>query len=568
MKLLFTRLWLLERLKPGEQQRTLWAAALIGFLGALATVGFRELISAAEILLYGQHGSLVKAAQSLPYWARIVVPCVGGALAGLLLSAGRRQQGEGLASDYMEAISLKDRSLGIGHSLIRAASSWLSVVSGSSIGREGAMVQLAAVTGTWFGNWRQLSPPRKRLMVACGAAAGITAAYNAPIAGALFIAEIVLRSIAIETLGPLIVSSVISNLTIHALFDYGPVYAMPEFRMLHLPEIGLHGALGLIMGVAAPLFLQVLDQTKKAFARLALPLPAKLALGGALVGLISVWRPEVWGNGYSVVNEILADQWPVGLLAIVLLSKVVATALTTGSGAVGGVFTPTLFVGAALGSIFGTGCHLIWPDIAPAPVYAATGMAAMLAATTFAPLMAILMIFEMTGNYQIMLPLMIASVLAYSLARLRRDRSVYSGSLGEAGKSFPGMQVKDIRRDDPPTLPHTARVGEFEHSFVHRRWQHIYVVDEQGRFLGAVSLHDIGPALRAGQLPADQVLPAEWIKRDYPRVTPEMSLAQALESFSRHPGERLPVVGATGALMGYITKNELVLLLQESFATP
>ncbi|HET8871901.1 MAG TPA: chloride channel protein, partial [Aquabacterium sp.] len=154
MKLVFTRLWLLERLKPGEQQRTLWAAALIGFLGALATVGFRELISSAELLLYGQHTSLVKAAESLPYWARIVVPSVGGALAGLLLWAGRRQ-GEGLASDYMEAISLKDRSLGIGHSVIRAASSWLSVVSGSSIGREGAMVQLAAVTGTWFGNWRQ-----------------------------------------------------------------------------------------------------------------------------------------------------------------------------------------------------------------------------------------------------------------------------------------------------------------------------------------------------------------------------------------------------------------------------
>ncbi|HZX25452.1 MAG TPA: ClcB-like voltage-gated chloride channel protein [Telluria sp.] len=559
-----TRLWLLERLVPGEQQRMLGLAAAIGILGGLATVGFRELLAASQNLLYGQHASLVRAAHALPAWERVLIPAAGGLLAGLVLLAARRFEHD-RAGDYMEAIALSDRPLGVRHSLLRALSSAASIVSGSSIGREGSMVQLAALTGSVLPVGRDMAPPRRRLMVACGGAAGIAAAYNAPIAGALFIAEIVLCSIAVETLGPLLVAAVTSSLTVHAFLGYATVYTMPAFQLLNPAEIGLHGLLGIVAGLLAPYYLGLLDAVRQGFHKLALPLPASLALGGALVGVLSVWQPEIWGNGYSIVNGILAGQWATGFLVAVLLSKVLATAITTGSGAVGGVFTPTLFVGAVLGSLFGTACHMLWPGIAPAAVYAAIGMGAMLAATTFAPLTAILIIFEMTGNYQIMLPLMLASVLAYTLTRLRRDRSVYSRSLERPPSRFATLSVGDIMRKGPPTVARGASAETVERAFVTARWQHVYMVDGSGGFAGAVSLHDLGPALRAG-LPPQEPLGAQWIKRDYPRLQPDMRLGAALERFAAHPGERLPVVDAGGRLQGYVSKTDLFLLLQESAA--
>lgn len=560
-----TRLWLLERLVPGEQQRMLGLAALIGILGGLATVGFRELLAAAQTLLYGQHAGLVRAAQALPAWERVLIPAAGGLVAGLVLLGARRYE-QNRAGDYMEAIALTERPLGVRQSLLRALSSLASIVSGSSIGREGSMVQLAALAGSVLGTGGELAPPRRRLMIACGGAAGIAAAYNAPIAGALFIAEIVLRSIAIETLGPLLVAAVMSSLTVHAFLGYATVYAMPAFQLLNPAEIALHGLLGVVAGLLAPYYLGLLDAARQGFRRLKLPLPASLALGGVLVGLLSVWRPEIWGNGYSVVNGILAGQWAPGLLIAILLCKVLATAITTGSGAVGGVFTPTLFVGAALGALFGSACHLLWPGIAPAAVYAAIGMGAMLAATTFAPLTAILIIFEMTGNYQIMLPLMLASVLAYTLTRLRRDRSIYSASVERPPSRFATLTVGQVMRRGPPAVAPGASADAVERAFVAARWQHVYVVDQAGVFEGAVSLHDLGPALRAGLAPQEP-LGAEWIKRDYPRLRPDMRLGAALESFAAHPGERLPVVDAAGRLQGYVSKTDLFLLLQESVPT-
>ncbi|MFA9439201.1 ClcB-like voltage-gated chloride channel protein [Uliginosibacterium sp. sgz301328] len=559
------KLWLLERLMPGEMQRTLWIAALIGFFGALATVAFREVVALLEHLLYGQQSGLVEAAMSLPPLVRLMVPTIGGLVAGFLLLWSRRY-GAALASDYMEAISLKDGALSTRQSLLRAASSIVTIASGASIGREGSMVQLSALVGSWIGQWRNMPAPRRRLLVACGGAAGITAAYNAPIAGALFIAEIVLRSIAVESLGPLVVASVVANITVHGFLDYGPVYHMPVFEQISRGEIALHGLLGVVAGLLSPWFLWLLESTRAAFRRLPWPLPARLALGGVIVGLISVWRPEVWGNGYSVVNGILANQWMWQAVLLILVSKVFATAATTGSGAVGGVFTPTLFVGAALGFLFGEAAHGLWPELAPSPVFAAIGMAAFLSGTTHAPLTAILMIFEMTGSYGIMLPLMLASVLAYFVSRLQRERSVYSDALKpDRASAFAYQQAASVLRHDPPTVGVDATLAECEQAFVASRWQHVYVTDGEGRFVGAVSLHDLGPLLRAGSDP-QQAIPVNLLLRGYPRVRPDMSLGSALGVFASHPGERLPVVDALGMLQGYVSKTDLLLMLQEGVA--
>ena len=214
---------LLQRLRPTDWQRTLASAALIGVTGGLATLAFREVLVLTETWLYGTGGGLVRAAESLVWWKRMAAPAIGGVLAGAVLLLAARRKKRSAHGDYMEAVVLGKGELDPADSLLRALSSACTVVSGGAIGREGPMVQLAALTGSVFARWRNMPVPRQRLLVACGAAAGLTTAYGTPIGGALFIAEIVLQSLATETLGPLLVASVMAHVTVSMVVGTPPM---------------------------------------------------------------------------------------------------------------------------------------------------------------------------------------------------------------------------------------------------------------------------------------------------------------------------------------------------------
>ena len=406
-------------------------SALAGFLGALITVAFREGIRALEWLASGRASGLVVVAESLPPWLRLILPAAGGLVAGLLLSPlGGWLRGR-TTTDYMEAVAVGDGWISIRHSLVKSLSSLVTVASGGSIGREGAMVQLAAMVASALGRIGRFPRDRLRLLVAAGAAAGLAGAYNAPIAATLFVAEIVLGSIALEHIGPLIVAAVIGSATVHDILGYAPAYRIPAFSLISDWELALYLLLGVLAGHVAPLFLRLLERSHHAFGRLPLPVAGRMALGGLLVGAISVYEPQVWGNGYSVVNAVLHNPWAWQALLTVLVLKMLATACTHGSGAVGGAFTPTLFVGAMLGALFGTTAHAVFPAGTATPsAYAVVGMGAMLAGTTHAPLMSILMVFELTMDYKIVLPLMLAVVSAhYTARRYTGVRPMYADSL-------------------------------------------------------------------------------------------------------------------------------------------
>lgn len=293
------------------------------------------------------------------------------------------------------------------------------------------MVQLSAMAASAIGRIIGFQRNNLRLLVACGAAAGLASAYNAPIAATMFVAEIVLGSIDMKNVGPLIISSVIANATVHRFLGYAPVYDIPNFHFVSNWELGLYVLLGLLAGHLAPAFLALLKRSTQWFRRMPAPLYVRMAAGGFLVGAISAYEPQVWGNGYSVVNSILHSHWLWQSLLTVLALKLLATAFTIGSGAIGGAFTPTLFVGAALGALYGGAAHALFPfSTAPQSAYAVVGMGAMLAGTTYAPLMSILMVFELTGDYQIVLPLMLACVTAYyTVQRYRGAMSIYAESL-------------------------------------------------------------------------------------------------------------------------------------------
>lgn len=557
------RLWLAGRSQRSDMPQLLWQAALAGVGGALAIVLFRTLLAWSEHLLYGHSEGLVAAAAALaPAW-RVLIPTLGGVIAGLLFQYARRINTDA-ASDYMEAISLRDGAISTRLSLARSASSLVSIASGGSIGREGSMVQLASLAGFLLARWRKLPPPQRRLLVACGGAAGIAAAYNAPIAGALFVAEIVLRTISLESLGPLVTASVVSSIVAHGFFGSAPLYDLPPIPAPATPDIIVLSLVGFVAGIGAPVFLALLDGAKAVFTRLPASPPLRLGLGGLGVGLISLYFPEAWGNGFSTVNAMLQGGWLWQSLLLILVFKLLATMLTIGSGAIGGAFTPSLFVGAALGSLAGLAAQA-FGSLTGLPAFVVTGMAAFLAATLHAPLTAIVIVIEMTGNLALLPPVMLASVLALAISRLLRERSIYGASLKPLpARNFSQLTVREVLREGAPVVMFGAGLEAFRKAYASSRWQHVYVLDDAGRFVGAVSIHELGPQLLAN--PGETELPAGLLHRDYPRLQADTALSDALAVFALHAGERLPVLDSSGALLGYASKTDLMLLLGENMS--
>ncbi|RKP56735.1 ClcB-like voltage-gated chloride channel protein [Pararobbsia silviterrae] len=542
----------------------LWAC-VAGFVGALATVLFRSGIDLVQWLIVRHAGSLVEIAHALPWPVRIAMPALGGVVAGGFLVIAARAPGDRTASDYMEAITIGEGQIPVRQSLLRSLSSLCTIATGGSIGREGSMVHLAALGASVIGRFRRFDPPRLRLLVACGAAAGITSAYNAPIAGAFFVTEIVLGSIAMENFGPIVVASVVANTTMRTLPGYHSAYVMPEFPVILGAESLLFVVLGMLAGVLSPLFLRGLDASKSVFRKTGWPLPVRLGLGGLGVGVLSVYAPEVWGNGYSVVNSILHSPWTWTALATVLIFKVVATSLTVGSGAIGGVFTPTLFVGATIGSLFGLGANALWPHATSAPfAYAIVGMGAFLAAATSAPLMAILMIFEMTLSYQVVLPLMLACVVAYFIARTQGETSMYEVIIARNRSEqervrLRATQMRELIRPADTVIADTAAFSEITRVFLEYPVKYVYVVDPSGLFRGVVALQDVTSALLRHEN-TDAMRAADLLREKFDYLTPDMSLGEGFQHFLMHQGERLPVIEshATPTLLGVVYKTSLL----------
>ncbi|HEY2256356.1 MAG TPA: ClcB-like voltage-gated chloride channel protein [Variovorax sp.] len=546
------------------QSMLLWSIAA-GLLGWLATELFRAALDGLGWLVFGEHGGgLVRIARGLPGWARIVSPAVGGLVAGLLLVLARRVAVQKSTSDYMEAIVLGDGRIPVAQTLVRSASSLVSIASGGSIGREGSMVQLAALTASLMGRALRFPVERLRLLVACGAAAGLTAAYNAPIAGAFFVAEIVLGSIAMESVGPIIIASVVANIGMRAMPGYQPPYEMPSFPVVSGAEVLLFALMGVLVGLSAVGFLRALGASRALFGRLPVALPWRLALGGLIVGLISVPLPEVWGNGYSVVNAVLHTPWPWTLIALVLVAKVVATLATAGSGAVGGVFTPALFVGCMVGALFGHAAHAVWPEATSAPyAYAIVGMGAFLAGATQAPLMAILMIFEVTLSYQVMLPLMAASVIAYFVARSANAGSMYEITVRrreqhDEHSRLRSLFVRDLVEPTETIVGPEAGREEMSRLFLQHPVKFLYVVDAQNHFLGVVPLAALGTETAAPG--AGTVHASDLLSQAISPITTDMGLGESLQRFLVHHGERLPVIESTDrpVLLGVVTKSALL----------
>lgn len=409
--------------------RRLLISIMLGMMAALIVWLFHQSMYGLEWLLFSRtDGSLVAAASSITGWRRVLTPALGGLAAGSLLWAYQRYQQQKLSAptDYMEAIETGDGRLDVSASLIKSLASLLVVSSGSAIGREGAMVLLAALFASVFAQ-RYAKPSEWKLWVACGAAAGMASAYHAPLAGSLFIAEILFGTLMLASLGPVVIAAVSALLTTNLLHGgQETLYLVDPLPSPWPIHYFLMAFMGLLAGFFGPLFLKAMSASGHAFRSLNLLPPLQLALGGLIVGLLSLIFPEVWGNGYSVVQSLLTTPPGILLMGGILICKLLALLSSSGSGAPGGVFTPTLFVGAAFGMVCGQ-VFAWWPALGDniALLMALTGMATLLAATTHAPIMAALMVCEMTGEYTLLPGLLVSCVISTTIARWLRPASVY-----------------------------------------------------------------------------------------------------------------------------------------------
>jgi chloride channel protein, CIC family len=412
----------------------LWiAAVLAGVLAAVATQGFRALIQAVEWVATGHTGGLVAVSESLAPWHRALVGAAGGLAAGLVLHWGLRWAARGRAGakhlDYMEAAREGQYVLNDRTTFVRSLSALLSVGTGAAVGKEGPMVQISAWFASWLARLFPLSADERNAILVCGIAAGIGSAYHAPIAGVVFVLELALGHFAKHTIAPVLIAAATSSALIYWLVEPKPLYVMPSVALVPT-SLGVAIAAGVVCGGLGWALLELLERCRKLFGRIG-SLPRRLGLGGVIVGLVSALVPDVWGNGYSVVSEVLQGHVTGHWVAVIMVAKVVATVVSSGSGAIGGVFTPTLFVGATSGYLL---AHLaalgLDPTLVGDPrVLAVIGMAAVLAAVTHAPLMAIVMVLEMTNQFQLTVPVMLACGVAYAISTQFGARPLYGNPI-------------------------------------------------------------------------------------------------------------------------------------------
>ncbi|WES70545.1 voltage-gated ClC-type chloride channel ClcB [Superficieibacter sp. HKU1] len=409
--------------------RRLLFAIAVGVLAALAVALFRHAMLALEwIFLSNNSGSLVNAANGLPWWRRLITPAIGGLAAGGLLFCWQwyTRQRPHAPTDYMEVLESENSEFDVGSSLIKSFASLLVVVSGSAIGREGAMILLSALAASFLAR-RFTAKEEWKLWIACGAAAGMASAYHAPLAGSLFIAEILFGTLMLASLGPVVIAAVTALLTT-SLLNGGPSLLYNVQLTSPVEGIGyvLMLATGLLAGLCGPLFIWLMSASHRLFLSLKLSPPLQLAAGGLIVGVLSLLTPDVWGNGYSVVQGFLHLPPPFAVVAGIFVCKLFAVLASSGSGAPGGVFTPTLFMGMATGMLFASLWALWLPGYGDiAVLLGLTGMATLLAATTHAPIMSALMICEMTGQYVLLPGLLLSCVAASVLSRTLRRNSIY-----------------------------------------------------------------------------------------------------------------------------------------------
>lgn len=559
-------------------------AAVVGLGGGLLGVAFQQTLAWCIRLATGQDtSSFVEAATTMGTLHKILMPAAGGLLAGLFLLVIDNRRGPFGIADTMRLVVSRRGTIRLRDSLVQILSSICSISGGASIGKEGANSQLGATLAAALSELCRMSSRDRAVLLGCGISAGMAISYNAPIAGALFVMEVVLGNFAMDVFAPMVVSSVMAVLVTRP-FQLTPggdgkgLYAIPDVAALAWWLVLAAALLGFVCGAGAIFFRRSLELGGALFRKLRLPPIGTLTLGGLGVGALGVLYPQVWGNGYDVVHWILemeADDVrnSMTLMFGIMALKVIATSLSIGSGALGGVFTPTLVVGATLGAGFGGLLGLLpFSGSDLHRIFALVGMAGLTAAIAHAPITAVILVFELTHDYDLILPTMLCSIIASVIARIIDPHSIYTARLSDEEHMLAGglealalqtTYVRDVMRTDPVTIRDTATFDEVMEVLAGTRRDTIYAVDERGRLVGHILLQDVknflnDPSLTSAVIAAD-------LTRSPATVTPDQSLATITPHFDDPDLDELAVVTDRDAmqLAGRVTRRDVIAVLSE-----
>ncbi len=565
--------WWITRLRfwLGGHTSMLVIAAVIGIGGGLGAIFFRWLIGVCQILAWGASETPLAGIEASAWTWRLLIPAGGGLLVGLIVKFfAPEAKGHGVP----EVMYATARLGGVIRPIVAVAKSFASAIciaSGGSVGREGPIVQIGSAMASSLAQWLRLSVPRIRICVGCGAAAGIAATFNAPIAGAFFAAEVILGGFSSRSFGPVVISSVTATAISRAFLGNVPAFEIPKYSLTNPAELGIYVILGLLCALVAVAFAHTLYWCEDLADRLKqVPDFLQPVLGGLGVGALAIVLPEVMGVGYDTITRALQGEFLVGMLLAILLTKLLATSLTLGSGGSGGVFAPSLFMGASLGGIVGHAAGAILPfSISPAGAYAVVGMGAMVSATTHAPITAMLIIFELTNDYRVILALMASCILSHVVAQRLLSDSIYTIKLSRRGIDLLSghevnvlrqIKVKDIVRQELAIVSRTASLQELYGQLVSTHHHVFFVVDDDGALRGVITVDDLRRTIPFQEQLRNLLIAEDVMSIPVPFVRENDDLDHAMRQFGKRTLEELPVLPETGSMapVGTLRRQDVI----------
>jgi len=546
-------------------------AIFIGVFAGFAAIGIRALILAISNISFTGDGNLLENIMSTSWYWIILIPIIGGFIVGpIIYFFAPEAKGHGVP-EVMQAILLKGGVIRGRVAFIKTIASAITIGTGGSVGREGPIIQIGSSLGSIAGQFFRVPSKRLKTLVACGAAAGIAAAFNAPIAGALFAVEIILMDFAVAQFSPIVISSVMATVISRSFEGDFAAFIVPKYELISPYEIGFYFILGALSGFVAYLFIKTLYFSEDYFDnKLKFPEYLKPVLGGLGVGIVALVFPQIMGVGYDTINNALFGNmiWYIALALVFI--KILATSLTLGSGGSGGIFAPSLFMGAMLGYFFGSFVHQYFPDISASPgAYALVAMGGLVAGTTRAPITAIIIVFELTNDYHIILPLMITCIISTILSARFSRESIYTLKLllrnigikeGVDTNVMDSIDVKNVYKTDFESIDSTDNFSQVVNKVLNGKEFDFPVLTEDGRILGIISLNDIKDYLFEKDSLQNLLIAGDIANTDFDSITPDDNCTTAMDKLRDFKYEGLPVVEDKGSdkIIGFIHRKEIL----------